>query len=86
MSAIATPIEVAADQAELALTLAERGRHAEAIAMLWDALPVLERELGAYHPDVIAALESLAAIHERRGEHEQARVLFDTVALRRVPS
>jgi hypothetical protein len=49
----------------------------EAIVLLWDALPVLERELGAYHPEVGDALADLAGIHRRRGEDSEAAMLLE---------
>src|SRR5438552_3823618 len=52
-------------------------RDDEAMRLLWDALPVLERELGPYHRDVAAALSDLAAIHHRRGDTAEEAVLLE---------
>ena len=72
-------IEAAAGQAARAKQIAGNGRDDEAMALLWDALPVLERELGVYHPEVNDAVLDLAAIHMRRGEEDQAAMLLARV-------
>jgi hypothetical protein len=51
----------------------------EARTLLWDALPVLERELGTFHPEVGDALADLAAIHRRRGDDAEAAMLEERV-------
>ena len=72
-------IEAAAAQAARAKAIAGNGHDDEAQALLWDALPVLERELGLYHPEVSDALADLAAIHVRRGEEGEASMLLARV-------
>jgi tetratricopeptide (TPR) repeat protein len=56
---------VAADRAALAPIADALGQHAEAEALLLDALTVFERELGPDHYEVAVTLNNLAAIAQR---------------------
>jgi tetratricopeptide (TPR) repeat protein len=68
-------VATAEDEAALAPILHALGRDGEAAVLLRHALPILERELGAVHPEVGAAWSNLASVLE---QDEEA-----TVALRR---
>ncbi|MCX7630558.1 MAG: tetratricopeptide repeat protein [Geminicoccaceae bacterium] len=64
----------------LGLVRLSQGRLAEAETLFNRSLELLERTLGADHPDVARALVNLAQLELRRGEHASARERLERAA------
>lgn len=75
-SSPAAALEAAADRTALAAILDARGRQREARETLRHALPMLEEVLGAEHFEVGRALETLAGMFLRAGQHADAVALY----------
>jgi Tetratricopeptide repeat len=73
-------LEAAVDRAALAAILDQRGRPHEAEEALGQALPMIERALGAEHYGVGVALEALATMRVRAGSDSEAAALFSRAA------
>src|SRR6266545_1569169 len=63
-------------QFEEALKLQRAGKYDEALPLAERALEIRERLLGTEHPDVAAAINSLAGIYSDRGKYVKAEPLY----------
>ncbi len=55
----------------------ERGRYAEAQAILERTIAIRERALGTDHPDVATSLNNLGEAHRVQGRYAEARALYE---------
>src|SRR5437016_10094746 len=59
-----------------ALALASQGKYAEAEPLLLRALEAREKELGPDKPELVPAIEELAALYRAQGSNAEAEKLY----------
>jgi Tfp pilus assembly protein PilF len=69
-------LAVAADRSAFAAILDAQGRHHEAMAVLGEALAMVEAELGGDHYEVASLLTTFAGVAGRAGQAERAEASY----------
>ena len=76
-SAIGDPLEVAAMQNTLGLSLWDLGEAPVAIEVFEKALATCKAKLGPDHPDTLTSMNNLAAAYQAAGKMDKALPLFE---------
>src|SRR5213594_1712841 len=74
--ALAAASQESAPPREQAFALVAQGKYAEAEPILLRALEASEKELGADHPQLVPALDELAALYRAQARNADAEKLY----------